>query len=63
MGVAMCPFLIWPSHFLDASYVPAAGIVQAESAHFHCDCTDSVVDFHWRPNQYGSSVPNPEHDV
>ena len=22
MGVAMCPFLIWPSHFLDASYIP-----------------------------------------
>ena len=22
MGVTMCPFLIWPSHFLDASYVP-----------------------------------------
>ena len=22
MGVAMCLFLIWPSHFLGASYVP-----------------------------------------
>ena len=22
MGVAICPFLIWPSHFLDSTYVP-----------------------------------------
>ena len=22
MDVPMCPFLIWPSHILDASYVP-----------------------------------------
>ena len=36
MGVAMCPFLIWPSHFLGASYVPEPQAVMSSTIALDC---------------------------
>ena len=41
MGVAMCLFsiLIWPSHFLGASYVPEEDIVEEDE--------NMVIEWYW----------------